>query len=247
MFDRRARFLPVRYLLAAVAAALIGVAGCSGGSRSSSGNMTGVTVPNGTAALSAPELRQALLTRINGVAPVTRADAGSYASLPEVRAAAAQMKGVTVTPKACLRATVLQGADLDTGALGGVPAAVVNFRVGSNGVSEVLAAASDTVTVAALGQPIPAACSRYTASAGGQTFQYAVRQDWLNGIGVRPARVLNIATVANNEKGNVWSVLYQGNGFVGAVTVVGPNASEAAVSELGKQAYAYAAKALAPR
>ena len=41
-----------------------------------------------------------------------------------------------------------------------------------------------------------------------------------------------------------WSLLYKGNGFVGAITVVGPNASESAIRELGQQAYAFAAKAL---
>ena len=40
----------------------------------------------------------------------------------------------------------------------------------------------------------------------------------------------------------MWSLIYRGAGFVGTVTVVGPNASEKAVQELGQQAYAFAAK-----
>jgi hypothetical protein len=44
---------------------------------------------------------------------------------------------------------------------------------------------------------------------------------------------------------NQWSLVYQGAGFVGTVTVIGPNASEAAVRELAQQAYAFAARSLA--
>ena len=43
---------------------------------------------------------------------------------------------------------------------------------------------------------------------------------------------------------DLWSLIYRGKGFVGTVTVIGPNASKEAVTELGKQAYAYAAKSL---
>jgi hypothetical protein len=42
----------------------------------------------------------------------------------------------------------------------------------------------------------------------------------------------------------MWSLIYRATGFVGTVTVVGPNASEQAVRELGQQAYAFAAKSL---
>ena len=41
-----------------------------------------------------------------------------------------------------------------------------------------------------------------------------------------------------------WSLIYRSEGFVGTVTVVGPNASRKAVTELGQQAYAFAVKSL---
>jgi hypothetical protein len=56
--------------------------------------------------------------------------------------------------------------------------------------------------------------------------------------------VLHVKTtgaVVNNQ----WSLIYRGPGFVGSVTVVGPNASELAVRQLARQAYAYAARYLA--
>jgi hypothetical protein len=43
---------------------------------------------------------------------------------------------------------------------------------------------------------------------------------------------------------DVWSVVYKANGFVGAVTIVGLDASEAAAKQLASQAYAYAAQSL---
>jgi hypothetical protein len=201
-------------------------------------------VSNKSGNLNAQQLKTALLTRINGDGPVSAPNAGGYSSLPGVQAAAAQMKGVTVTPSQCVQATVLQGAVLDTGALGSAPAAVVNFRVATNGVSEVLAKPSSQAVAAAIAKPIPAGCAKYTASSSGKTYQYAVKQDWVQGLGKQPARVLDISLLGQKVPASVWSIVFQGSGFVGAVSVDGPNASEAAVRELGQQAYQYAAKSL---
>jgi hypothetical protein len=226
----------------------VGLAGCSGGSAagngSSGGSAAGMAVSKENGAYSAAQLENALLTRVNGSRPVARPNAGSYAALPQVHAAAARMTGSTVSPRACATAAVLPGAALDASVLGSAPAAAVSFRVGSNGVSEVLASPADAATAAALGKPIPASCDRYSASVSGKTFQYAVHQSWIRGIGRQPARVLDIVTLGQRPPASVWSLLYEGTGFVGAITVTGPNASEAAVRELGQQAYAYAAKTL---
>jgi len=43
---------------------------------------------------------------------------------------------------------------------------------------------------------------------------------------------------------NVWSVVYRADGFVGAVTIVGPDASQASAKKLASQAYAYARQSL---
>jgi hypothetical protein len=231
----------------AVAAGMVaaaGLAACGSASSSSGGSTTGITRHSQPGAVSALRLRTALLTRINGVGPATSADAGSFGALRGVQAAAAQVTGLTVTPGQCAQATVLQAADLDTGALGAAPAAMVGFRVGTNAISEVLAVPATAAAAAALSKPIPAGCSRYTGSAGGKTYRYTARQDWVSGIGTKPARALNITTSGGGATENVWSLLYQGAGFIGAITVTGPNASEAAVRELGRQAYAYAAKSL---
>ena len=56
--------------------------------------------------------------------------------------------------------------------------------------------------------------------------------------------MLNVHAIGSPDSDDLWSMIYTGKGFVGTVTVVGPNASEKAVRELGQVAYGYAAKEL---
>ena len=72
---------------------------------------------------------------------------------------------------------------------------------------------------------------------------YTATESALTGIGTQ-ARMLNVRSSAGSAD-DLWSLVYRGKGFIGVVTVVGPNASQAAVRELGQQAYTYAAKSLA--
>lgn len=233
---------------------LTGLAACSSsGSKSSPSSGAGSSAP---ARFTAATLRGALLSKINGAAPLGGATTGGYSSLPQVRLAAKPAAGITVTPKACLQAMSLAGAYMagtssssaapDAGApalsFGTAPAAAVSFHVGHNGVSEVLASPADAQAAAALGSKLPAACAHYTATSGGKTYRYAIQEAALTGIG-KQARVTSVMSSAQ-PTGNVWSVLYRGDGFVGTITVVGPNASEAAAKELAQQAYAFAAQTL---
>jgi hypothetical protein len=217
---------------------------CAAGCGSSGGHTAGSAPSSGaiskTGAFSSVKLRAALLTRVNGVSASVPAESGNYASLPEVQASRQATRGVSVTPKACARAAL---TGFGSGVVSGAPAAAVTFRVGSNGVSEVLVAPATAAAASALGSQVPASCDHYTATAGGKTYRYTVKESALRGIG-QQARVLNVQT-AGYPGDDIWSIVYRGPGFVGAVTVVGPNASEVAVRELGQQAYACAAKSLA--
>jgi hypothetical protein len=259
MSDRRraGRVSPARLARLAVVAGLtglaglaglIGVAGCSNGSGGSASHNGGAGRAGATDAagvkggvrgeITADRLGNALLTRINGAAPSAAPDTGDYASLRLIKTAAAQAPGTAITPTECDQATVVRAADLDTGALGDAPAAVENFRVGADGVSEVLARYAGSAAVAPLTEAVPAGCTHYSATTEGKTFQYTVKQVWVPGMGVQPARILNISSA--RRKSNVWSALFRGDGFLGSVTVAGPNASETSLRELGQQAYAYA-------
>ena len=218
-------------LLAPVAVA--GLAGCGGGSSSSSSAAT--TSANG--ALTAATLRQALLTRVNGVAAAAPASSGTYSSMQAANSKAAS--GIQVTPKACSQAATV---GFDSAALGTAPAAAVTFRVGTNGVSEVLIASSAKSAATVLAGHVPAECAQYQEKVGGKTYTYGIKEKAITGIGEQ-ARVLNVYA-ASAKSDDMWSLIYQAKGFVGTVTVVGPNATEQAVTELGQQAYAFAAKSL---
>jgi hypothetical protein len=243
MFDLRWPRLSLLLVPAAAAA----VAGCGGSASQASPGQAGVSnaaaqaaaARPGNAGYSALRLRGALLTKINGIAASVPPEFGSYSALPEVQATRKSMRGVAVTPPKCALATV---GGFNSPALASSPAAVVTFRIGHNGVSEVLVAPSPTVAQAALGKQVPAGCTHYRASVDGKSFTYTVRESWVNGIGDQ-ARMLNVHA-GGFEQVNVWSVVYRGNGFVGAVTVVGPDATQAAVRQLGGQAYADAVRSL---
>ena len=236
MFTNRWLRMPGVLLLSVTVA---GAAGC-GSSGGQAGSAQSAAAMAQTGLFSAAKLRDALLTRVNGISAAVPAESGNYASLPEVQATKQSTNGITVTPKACAKATL---TGFNSAVLAAAPAAAVTFRVGSNGVSEVLVAPSDTAAANALGSRVPASCDHYTATVDGKTFRYSVKESTLHGIG-QQARMLNVKT-AGYPSDNIWSIIYRGPGFVGAVTVVGPNASALAVRELGQQAYAYAAKSLA--
>ena len=188
---------------------------------------------------SAAELRGALLTRVNGVTTVAPAATGSYSSLTGGSAGTAAANAVKVIPKACGGATM---TGFNPAVLAGSPVAAATFRVGKNGVSEMLVASSARAASSALAGRFPAACGRYRETVDGKVFGYRARESGIGGIG-RQALVLNVRP-AGATMDDLWSLVYRGTGFVGSVTVVGPNASEAAVRELGEQAYAFAAKSL---
>jgi hypothetical protein len=98
------------------------------------------------------------------------------------------------------------------------------------------------VAQSALGSKLPAGCEHYTASVGGKTYHYSVKQSPIAGLG-NEARALNVKAAGYAEV-NVWSVVYRADGFVGAVTVVGPDATEASAKKLATQAYQFAAQTL---
>lgn len=218
--------------------AVAGLAGCGGGSSSTgASSSTASTTANG--ALTAATLRNALLTQVNGVAAAAPASSGTYSSMAAASGIKQAASGVQVTPKACTGTAM---AGFDPTALSGAPAAAVTFHVGTNGVSEVLIGSSATSASAALASRVPAECSSYQETVAGKTYTYGLQEKAISGIG-KQARLLNLhADSAKSDQ--MWSLIYRGDDFIGTVTVIGPNASQQAVTELGQQAYAFATKSL---
>src|SRR6266568_8122861 len=237
-----------RPALASTALALLGataVAGCGGSASSSQadGNQTAgaatATATSQAQSLTAAQLKGALFTKIGGARPAAPAEAGDYGALPDVKTSKQTMHGVKVTPAKCAQATV---TGFNSAAFTHAPASVVTFRVGRDGVSEVLVSATPEISSAAFGHKLPAGCTHYTATVQGRIFRYSVKEAPLSGLASQ-ARALNVKA-AGYAQVNVWSVVYRGNGLVGVVTIVGPDASEAAAKNLASQAYAYATQSL---
>jgi len=234
-----------RPALATTALALLGaaaVAGCSNSASTSQASATqsaGVAAATGHEAFTAAELKGALLTKVNGDKPAAAAESGDYGTLPDVQTSKQTMTGVKVKPAKCAEASV---TGFNSASFADAPAAVVTFRVGNDGVSEVLVSASSSLAATALGNKLPAGCAHYDATVDGKTFRYSVKEASLSGIGDQ-ARALNVKAAGYSQV-DVWSVVFRGDGFVGAVTMVGPDASKAGVTTLAENAYASASQSL---
>ncbi|HWG12368.1 MAG TPA: hypothetical protein VG268_03760 [Streptosporangiaceae bacterium] len=233
--------LPV--LAAAPALAVLAVAGCSSGGsaapHASSSASSHAAGSSKTTSYTAAQLRAALLTKINGQSPAAPVESGAYGSLAAVKATKNSMNGVTVKPAECAQTTV---TGFNSPPFAQVPATVSTFRVGNNGVSEVLLAPSADTAALALRNQVPASCARYTATVKDKTFVYTVSEQSVRNLG-QSARAMNIEATGA-ESINVWSVVYRASDFVGAITIVGPNATANVATTLAAQAYAHAAKTL---
>jgi hypothetical protein len=229
------------------ALAVLGAAAVSGCGGSASQSRAAVTPPTVTATAAAQvsftsaQLKSALLAKVNGEKPAAAAESGSYGKLPDVQTSKQTTNGVKITPAKCAQAT---GTGFNSAAFAHAPASVVTFRIGPDGVSEVLVSTTPDAATTALDDTLPAGCAHYSATVDGKTYRYTVREAPLSGL-ARKARALNVKA-AGYASVDVWSVVYQGTGFVGAVTMVGPDSSEAGVETLAQEAYAHAAAALRP-
>jgi hypothetical protein len=225
--------------LALLAAAVAGCGGPAGTSQARATETAGVAAVTGSKAYTAAQLKDALLTKVSGERPAAAAEAGEYGKLPAVQTSKQSMKDVKVVPARCADATV---AGFNSAAFSHAPAAVVTFRVGRDGVSEVLVSASPQLAKTGLSNQLPAGCSHYQATIDGKTYSYAVRESTVGGLADQ-ARALNVKA-SGYAQVDVWSMVYRGRGFVGAVTMVGPGASQRGVKTLAGQAYSHAEQSL---
>jgi hypothetical protein len=236
---------PMPVAAALLAAGAVAITGCgsaagSGANATASATSTaGLAAAAGQSTFSAGQLRDALLGKVNGESPAATAQDGAYSALPDVRQSKESLQGVTVTPAKCAQATV---TGFNSATFAGAPASVETFRVGRDGVSEVIVAASAATAAQALAAKLPSGCAHYRATVDGKTFSYSVKELAVPGI-AEQARALNVKAAGYADV-DVWSVVYRGDGFVGAVTIVGPDASEQGAKVLAQEAYTRAAGSL---
>jgi len=187
----------------------------------------------------ASQLRGALLTKVNGVGPAAPPESGVYGKLPDVQTSRQSMHGVVVKPAKCAQATV---TGFNSASFVSSPASAVTFRVGRDGVSEVLVAAPPAISVAALAATLPADCQHYHATVAGRTFAYSIKEMPVYGI-AEQAHAVNVQAAGYSDV-DVWSVVFRAAYVTGSVTIVGPDASEQGVEVLAKEAFSRAAGSL---
>jgi hypothetical protein len=227
---------------AAIAAILLAAAaaGCSsGGTPAKTAAKKTSHDTTSSSAYTASQLRSALLTSVNGARPVIPVESGAYGSLPGVKATRQSVSGVKITPAKCASAS---GSGLSSPMYNDVPATVATFRVGTDGVSEVLLAPPSSMLQSALVRKIPAGCSHYHAQVGTKTYTYSIKEVTAPSIGTA-ASELNVRA-SGDASANIWTIIYRTSTMVGAITLVGVNATQSGAESLAKQAYSYATKSL---
>jgi hypothetical protein len=236
MFDAQRFRVPAVIAAIALAAA---AAGCSSGGTAARTTTKDSTTTKSEYAYTAAQLRGALLPKVNGAGPAIPVESGPYGSLPGVKATRASVAAVKITPAKCASAS---GSGLSSPAYNQVPATVATFRDGTDGVSEVLLAPPSAMLAAALGHAVPAGCSHYRARVGTRTYTYWIKQEPAPNIG-DAASELNVRA-SGDASANIWTIIYRTSTVVGAITLVGLDASRSGAEALAKQAYAQAAKTL---
>jgi hypothetical protein len=236
MFD--AHHFRVPAVIAAIALAAT-AAGCSSGGAPAKTTTKVSNTAKTEYAYTAAQLRSALLPKVNGAGPTIPVESGAYGSLPGVKATRASVSAVKITPAKCAAAS---GSGLSSAAYNQVPATVATFRDGTDGVSEVLLSPPASMLSAALGHAVPAGCSHYTAQVGTKTYTYWIKQEPAPSIG-DAASELNVRA-SGDASANIWTIIYRTSTMVGAVTLVGQDATRAGAEALVKQAYAQATKSL---
>lgn len=202
----------------------------------------GLTSVAGKSGVTAARLRDALLTKVDGTGPAAPVQYGVYSGLAAVRASKQSLSNVSVTPAMCSQATA---TGFDSSVFAQAPAAVATFRAGRNGVSEVLVGANARMTQKALENRLPAGCEHYQAAVAGKTFGYTVHEVTLTGVAMQ-AKALNVRATGYSDV-NVWSVVFRGKGYLGAVTIVGPDATQRRATSLANAAYTWATESLVPK
>jgi hypothetical protein len=233
--------------LIAVAAIAAAVAGCGGGSSPSAAPPAPATrAAANTSVYTAAQLRSALLLTINGAKPAVPVEWGAYGSLPGVKATKSSLAHVKIIPARCASAT---GTGLSSPQFAKVPATVATFRVGRVGLSEVLLAPPSSLLAVALTSKFPAGCMRYHARVGNRTFTYQITVVKAPHLG-DAARELNVRAFAGAGRAHraqsedIWTIIYRTHGLVGAITLVGQQASRSVAESIARQAYARAQKTL---
>jgi hypothetical protein len=224
----------------------MGTLGCTawgaGGSASS-------PRPAPTGARTAKRLESALLVRVAGFTAFGRPESGALGELKSVRQGAQLQRATTYDKPRCAKANQ---AFTDDPRVRTAPAASVAFAQAPELTAhQLLLAIPADVAAAQIGYRVPESCRRYRARVGedGEWFRYRVveRGKPAAGLGEK-SRTVGVAARAGSGEDTaetkIWHVAFQGDGYVGSITLSGPRATRAGAEELARTAFKEADQAL---
>lgn len=218
------------------------LSGCSGGGSSSAAAApsTAQTTPG---VYTSDQLSQALLADLPTYQRAGEPDSGPYATLKAIRNFEQLQGQVTLDKPKCADSSRAFGLTADTQ---NVPAAITTFaRATGETVTETLVAVSARVAEEQISRRVPALCHTFQAKVAGQTSTHQVIESTpdRHQIG-EGSRTVGLVTMSGTLKVTMWFVVFKARGYLGTVSVYGPDATRSQVEDLGRQALAQAERIL---
>lgn len=203
----------------------------------SCGNSGGAPPPTSSSApvpgsYSADQLAEALLTEIPGYQRSGIPQSGQYGSLAAVQNSTAMQQAGKIDRPRCLPRGV-------TGDVRSAPAALVAFERGSQSVSEALLAVGPDVAARQVRERVPAGCRTFRVRAGGGWSAATVLEPRGTRIG-EGSRTVGVLTMG----ARTWIVVLRSRGYLAAVTLFGPAATQTEAENLARQSYQQAERVL---
>jgi len=215
------------------------VAACSGGGSPDDGGDAGQAAPIGTGYTS-DQLRQALPTELAGYQRAGEPDAGEYASLTASQNYAQLQRQITLDKPKCSSTSRISGLDAAPSAL------AVFVKPSGQSVSTMLMGVTGPTAEQQLRVRVPAGCRSFRSKVGDQWSTHEVieaggQNTGSLGLG---SRTVGITTVTGNTAVRTWYVLLRGRGYLGTITLYGPNVTRTEAEQLAKTTYQHAERIL---
>jgi hypothetical protein len=230
-------------------ALLITVAACSGGHSAGGAPPPARSTSPVPGSYSADQLTQALLTEISGYQQSGIPQSGQYGSLAAVQNSVDMQQAVKIDKPQCLPSTHAVTTDR---AVRSAPAALIAFtkgdssRPGAQSVSETLLAVGPDVAAQQVRNRVPAGCRTFRVRVSGRwSAATVVEPDGARiGEGSRTVGVVTTGPGTGWSAVRTWIVVLRSRGYLAAITLFGPTATQAEAEKLARRAYQQAERIL---
>lgn len=227
-------------ITAAAGGACSGSGGSARGSEAGRAGGGGRVAPAGSGYTS-DQLRQALLTEIVGYQRAGEPDAGEYGSLKAIQNFNQLQRQITLDKPRCTNVTSTGGAGLRA-----APAALAVFAKPGSGESATVTLMAVPVITAErqVRVRVPDNCRSFRARVGDQWSSHRVVEGGPGGIGLG-SRTVGVTTTTGDAAVKTWYVVLRGRGYLGTLTLYGPNVTRTEAEQLARQMYDQAERILA--